>query len=67
MPNRRSQRYFNARLFRDSGGQWRWHIKTRNGRIVATCGEGYRRRIDCIRILRRFLPALGLDDEDIRP
>ena len=28
--------------FKDKKGEWRWHIKARNGRIIACSGEGYK-------------------------
>lgn len=28
---------------------WRWRLRASNGKIVATSGEGYRRRADCVR------------------
>lgn len=28
---------------------WRWRLRASNGKIVATSGESYRRRADCIR------------------
>jgi len=31
-------------FYRDRRGEWRWRLKARNGRIVADCAEGYRRR-----------------------
>ena len=31
-------------LFRDAAGEWRWHLKATNGRIIADSGEGYKRR-----------------------
>ena len=38
--------------FKDSKGEWRWHIKARNGRIMADSGEGYKTR-------RGVLKAIG--------
>ena len=26
--------------FKDSRGEWRWHLKATNGRIIADSGEG---------------------------
>lgn len=31
-------------FYKDRKGEWRWHLKARNGRIVAESGEGYRQR-----------------------
>lgn len=30
-------------LFRDAAGEWRWNLRAKNGRIIATSGEGYHR------------------------
>ena len=27
--------------FKDTAGNWRWHLKANNGRIIADSGEGY--------------------------
>jgi uncharacterized protein YegP (UPF0339 family) len=27
--------------FQDAGGEWRWHLKADNGRIIADSAEGY--------------------------
>lgn len=35
--------------YQDRKKEWRWRLEARNGRIVADCGEGYKRRIDCMR------------------
>lgn len=31
-------------LFRDAKGEWRWHLRARNGKIIADSGEGYKRK-----------------------
>lgn len=28
-------------VYRDQGGNWRWRLRARNGRIVADSAEGY--------------------------
>lgn len=35
-------------FFRDEAGAHRWRLLSRNGRIIATSGEGYRRRSDAV-------------------
>lgn len=35
--------YRSGLVFRD----WRWRLRARNGRIIATSGEGYRNKADC--------------------
>lgn len=37
------------RIYRDRRGEWRWRLVAANGQIVATPGEGYTRRADCVR------------------
>jgi uncharacterized protein YegP (UPF0339 family) len=35
-------------VYKDDAGEWRWHLKAANGRVVADSGEGYRDRGGCI-------------------
>lgn len=42
-------------------GQWYWHIKARNNRIVA-CGEGYKRRARLIRTLHNLFGKYAAED-----
>jgi uncharacterized protein YegP (UPF0339 family) len=32
---------WNFHTYKDSAGEWRWQLKSSNGRIVADSGEGY--------------------------
>ena len=44
-------------VFKDAADEWRWRFISANGRIVATSGEGYKNREDCITglsLVRRF-------------
>lgn len=34
-------------MYKDSKSEWRWRLKASNGRIVATSGEGFKRRGAC--------------------
>jgi uncharacterized protein YegP (UPF0339 family) len=36
------------RVCKDAGGEWRWRLVAGNGRIIATSGEGYQHRQDCL-------------------
>lgn len=40
-----------AQVYRDARREHRWRLVSK-GRIIAESGEGYRRRIDCVRGLR---------------
>ena len=35
-------------VYLDRAGEWRWRLRHQNGNIIATSGEGYKRRVDCI-------------------
>jgi uncharacterized protein YegP (UPF0339 family) len=35
-------------MFKGQNGQWYWHLKASNNRIVATGGEGYHNEQDCL-------------------
>lgn len=40
-------------IFKDTNNQWRWHLTAANNRIIATSGEAYHNKQDC-------LSAIGL-------
>ena len=42
-------------IFRDSRGDWRWHLRAANGRIVADSGEGYASRRNAKRAIVTFV------------
>jgi len=47
-------------VYKDNAGEWRWHLKAGNGRIVADSGEGYKERGGCIHsieLVRSFYKA----------
>lgn len=46
-----------------ANGQWYWHLKARNGRIVADGGEGYMRRAQVVNILRRIFKDSPLETQ----
>lgn len=33
---------------KDARGEWRWHLKAANNRIIANSGEGYQNEKDCL-------------------
>ncbi len=35
-------------VFEDKKGEWRWRLRANNNEIIATSGEGYVRRSDCL-------------------
>lgn len=47
-------------VFQDQDGQFRWHTQADNNEIIATSGEGYLHRVDCVAgfiLLRETLVA----------
>lgn len=41
-------------IYQDAKGEWRWRLKSRNGKTVADSGEGYKRRGAVVNILRNI-------------
>lgn len=39
-------------IFKDINRQFRWHVLTRNGRIIAESGEAYNRKAQIFKTLR---------------
>lgn len=35
-------------LYQDYRGEWRWRLRSSNGRTVADSGEGYKSKEDCL-------------------
>lgn len=50
-----------SEVYKDKRGEWRWRIVASNKRIVADSGEGYKRKYDCVRALRRLRVAMARD------
>lgn len=46
--------------FQNIASQWHWHVKARNGKIVATSGEGFDDKFNAERAMRGFIGRLGL-------
>lgn len=45
-------------VYKDNFGEWRWHLKASNGRILADSGEGYKSRTYAIRVIHNVM-AVG--------
>jgi uncharacterized protein YegP (UPF0339 family) len=41
-------------IYKDRRGAWRWRLTAANGKKIANGGECYRRRIDCLRMVKRI-------------
>lgn len=53
-------------VFQDRAGEWRWHLKAANGRIMADSGEGYISRANAERALRAFRARVAAADVRMR-
>jgi uncharacterized protein len=54
----------------DHKGEFRWHLRAPNGKIVADSGEGYKNKQDCcdeIGRIRRDVPSAGFHDKTGTP
>jgi uncharacterized protein YegP (UPF0339 family) len=36
------------RVYQDAAGEWRWRLAAGNGRLIASSGEGYQHKQDCL-------------------
>jgi uncharacterized protein YegP (UPF0339 family) len=53
-----------VRYYQDTAGQWRWRVKSANGRVVADGAEGYTRRADVLRAYATARALIAGDPED---
>lgn len=49
--SKRTPRIF---VYRDRKGEWRWRLKSANGKIVAESGEGYKRKLTPLDVADRL-------------
>lgn len=47
-------------VYRDAKGEYRWRAKSRNGRIVADCAEGYKTRAGAMKAAYRPFATASL-------
>lgn len=41
-------------VFKDKRGEWRWHLKANNNKIVAQ-GEGYKQKASAIKTIQKII------------
>jgi uncharacterized protein YegP (UPF0339 family) len=34
-------------IYQDARGEYRWRLKSANGQVIATSGQGYKAKVDC--------------------
>lgn len=49
-------------VFRETGElkDWRWRLIAANGKIIATSGEGYKRKASCVAIAEKISGEIDL-------
>lgn len=53
-------------LYKSANGEFRWRMKSANGQIIATGGEGYTRKdgaLNGIEAVKRDAPSATVDDQ----
>lgn len=45
-------------VYKDTAGQWRWRLRSRNGRVVADSAEGYASKRNARRAVNSTLDAM---------
>lgn len=46
-------------------GEWRWRLVAANNRIVASSGEGYENKNDCVAAIRRVQGCAGAPIKEV--
>lgn len=46
-------------IYEDRRGEWRWRLRARNGKIMATSGEGYKRKAACEKALNKVVNSIA--------
>ncbi|MBK8945410.1 MAG: DUF1508 domain-containing protein [Ignavibacteriae bacterium] len=47
-------------VYKDSRAEWRWNLRASNGKIIATSGEGYNNKLDCLHaidLIKKYAPT----------
>lgn len=55
--NRMARNTLKIEHYQDTKGEFRWRMK-RSGRVVADCGEGYKRRLGCLKAVASIIKAI---------
>lgn len=50
-------------LYKDSKGEWRWRIKSSNGKIIGDSGEGYKNKQDAIDMIKKIVAITQYEEE----
>lgn len=50
-------------IYKDAKGDWRWRIKSSNGRIVGDSSEGYKNKQDAIDMMKKIVAITSYENE----
>lgn len=53
--------------YKDRRGEWRWTLKAANGEPIADSAEGYKNRVDMVRIINRLRGSASIPVMERRP
>ena len=56
-------------IYKDRKGEYRWHLRARNGEIIADSNEGYSRKASCkhgIDLVREQAASAAVEDQTER-
>ena len=42
-------------IYKDHLGEWRWTLRAKNGKKIADCGEGYKRKGKAKRMVEKII------------
>ncbi len=42
-------------IYRDQRGEWRWRLRSKNGKKVGDSGEGHKRRGHCKKMVEKII------------
>lgn len=45
-------------IYRDTAGEWRWHLRAANNETVADSSESYTRKRDALRALNKIIDQM---------
>lgn len=52
-------------IYQDFRGEWRWYLRSPSGGKLATSGQGYTRRNECVSAIQRLRSALSTEEASI--
>lgn len=53
-------------VWKNKAGEWQWHLKARNGEIIAS-GEGYKRRAGAVRGVQALVRCAATAEVLVKP